>query len=166
MTDNSKLISEWQQKIQQNFGEEGKLYEYLTETLENFFYRYLETTEDKGLKVRELAPRVLGARSRESQWREILKINNPLVKPSLLDEAKANPRASGAKTEYELSVEVKELSAQRGELMIKAIIRWDGRDFSDPTKCSEKKILFTYNELSEFRKKLALRLEEACEYFN
>lgn len=166
MTDNSKLILDWQEKVKQSFGDEGKLFEYLFETLENFFYRYLETSENKNLRVQELAPGIYGARSFEGNLVDALKIKNPIAKPGMIEMAKSIPRSQAPKVRYELSTEVRELTAERGQLIIRAVIHWDFPEFSDSSKSAEKRIDFVYRELAQFRKELALHLEEACEHFS
>jgi hypothetical protein len=166
MTDNSKLIADWQEKVKKSFGDEARLYDYLFETLENFFYRYLETSESRQLKVQELAPSIYGAQSFEGNLVEALKLKNPQAKPGMIEMAKSIPRSQTPKVRYELSVEVKELTSERGFLSIRAIIDWDFPNYSDPEKRAEKRIDFRYQELAQFRKELALKLEDVCEFFS
>lgn len=166
MTDNSKLIQDWQDKVKKSFGDEGKLYEYLFETMENFFYRYLETSENKNLKVQELAPKCYGAESFESNMVDALKIKNPAAKPGMIDMAKTIPRDQKPKVRYRLMTEVKEFGAENGHLVLLAEIHWDFPSYSDKTKSAVKKVDFKYQELAQFRKELALRLEDVCEFFS
>lgn len=166
MTDNSKLIQDWQDKVKKSFGDEGKLYEYLFETLENFFYRYLETSEYKNLKVQELAPKCYGAESFESNMLEALKIKNPQAKPGMIEMAKSIPRDQKPRVRYRLMTEVKEFGVETGHLVVMAEIHWDFPTYSDHTKSASKKVDLKYQELAQFRKELALKLEEACEFFS
>lgn len=166
MTDNTKLIADWQEKVKKSFGDEARLYDYLFETLENFFYRYLETSETRQLKVQELAPSIYGARSFESNLVEALKLKNPQAKPGMIEMAKTIPRSQTPKVRYELSIEVKELTAERGVLWIRAVIDWGFPDYASSERRAEKKVEFRYQELAQFRKELALKLEDACEFFS
>lgn len=165
MSDNAKVIGDWQDKVRQTFGDETKLYEYLFETLENFFYRYLETTDDKGLKVAALGEKTFGAVSLESSMVEALKIKNPEAKPGIMELAKSVPKAQKPQVQYGLRVKVDELDADRGHLVIMASISWDFPNFSAREKSVVKKVDFKWQELAQFRKELALKLEEACELF-
>lgn len=166
MTDNSKLIQDWQDKVKKSFGDEGKLYEYLFETMENFFYRYLETSENKNLKVQELAPKCYGAQSFESNMLEALKIKNPVAKPGMIEMAKTIPRDQKPAVRYCLMTEVKEFGAEVGHMILIAEINWDFPTYQDASKSAAKKVEFKYNELAQFRKELALKLEEVCDFFN
>jgi hypothetical protein len=166
MTDNSKLIQDWQDKVKKSFGDERKLYEYLFETMENFFYRYLETTENKGLKVQELQPKCYGAESFESNMLEALKIKNLEAKPGMIEMAKTISRDQKPKVRYRLMTEVKELGPESGHLVLIAEIHWDFPSYQDVTKSAAKKVDFKYQEFAQFRKELALKLEEACEFFS
>ena len=166
MSDNAKVIGDWQDKVRQTFGDESKLYEYLFETLENFFYRYLETTENKGLKVSALAEKTFGAMSFESNMVDALKLKNPMAKPGIMELAKTIPKAQKPLIQYGLQVKVEELVAERGHLVIISSINWDFPQFLNQEKITSKKVDFKWQELAQFRKELALKLEEACELFN
>ena len=76
MSDTTKQINEWQDKLKHSFDDEGKLHDYLISTMDNFLYRYMETAETKNLKAFEMAPYIYGAESFESSMVEALKIEN------------------------------------------------------------------------------------------
>lgn len=160
-----KQIQDWQEKVRSTFGEQSKLYEYLFETMDNFYYRYLETTTDKGLKTTALAPHLWGARSVETSMVDALKLQNPVAKKGIIELAKNVPKAQGPAVQYELIADVEELTADHGEIQFVSSINWGFPDFDDP-KCQQKKtVVFKYEDLGQFRKQLALKLEEACELF-
>jgi hypothetical protein len=165
MSDNSKVIQDWQDKLKHSFDDEGKLHDYLIKTLDNFLYRYLETSEDKNLITTELAPYIYGAESFESSMVEALKISNPKVKPGIQELAKSVPKAQKPQVRYSLKVQIQDLQPERGELVISSQIHWDFPQFIDPSKSFQKNVVFKYSDLGQFRKELALKLEEACELF-
>jgi hypothetical protein len=165
MNDSTKQIQEWQEKLRSGFGDASKLQEYLFETLNNFYYRYLETTQNKNLATQELAPHAWGTLSYETNMVEALKTKNPLTKSHLIDFAKAHPKATNPRIRYGLWVEVKELKAEHGELKIISEVSWDFPEFLNKEKGARKTIVFKYDDLGVFRKELAKKLEEACELF-
>lgn len=163
MTD--KQIQEWQEKVRQSFGDESKLFEYLFETMDNFYYRYLETTTDKNLKTGPLAPHLWGARSAEGSMVDALKIENPVAKKGIIELAKAVPKAQGPRVQYELMADVEELTPDHGEIIFVSSINWGFPDYDDPARQFKKTVTFKYEDLAQFRKELALKLEEACSIF-
>ena len=158
-------IADWQEKVRASFGDEAKLYEYLFETMDNFYYRYIETTLNKDLKTTSLAPHLWGARSQESDMVQALKITNPVAKKGIMELAKSVPKAQGPAVQYELLANVEELTADHGEIHIVSVINWGWPDFDDKNKQFKKTVVFKYSDLAEFRKQLALKLEEACSIF-
>jgi hypothetical protein len=158
-------IQAWQEKVQRTFGEQSKLYEYLFDTMDNFYYRYLETSSDKDLKTTSLAPHLWGIRTTESSMVDALKIQNPVAKKGIIELAKAVPKAMGPSVQYELLADVEELQADHGEIQFVAAINWGFPDFDDVSKQFKKTVVFRYEDLGQFRKELALKLEEVCEIF-
>ena len=165
MSDNDKVIHDWQDKLKHSFDDDKKLYEYLFETMENFFYRYLETTENKNLKVFQIAPHIFGAESFESNMVDALKTKNAVSKAGIMELAKAVPKAQKPLVKYRLDARVHELTADKGHLVITASVNWDFPQFFDKTKVNKKEVDFKYSDLGQFRKELALKLESACELF-
>lgn len=160
-----KQILEWQEKVRSTFGDEGQLYNYLFETMDNFYYRYLETTVDQNLKTMKLSDHIWGARSRETSMVDALKITNPAAKKGMIEMAKAHPKSENPEVRYELSANVERLTIDQGKLTLTSKIDWGFPDFNDPSKVYSKKVIFTYEDLAQFRKELALKLEEVCEGF-
>ncbi len=166
MTDNSKLIQDWQDKVKHSFDDEGKLHDYLLHTIDNFLYRYLETSIDKDLKTQEIAPFIYGAHSFESNMVQALKITNLEARNGIKELAKAIPKSEGPKVKYTLEVQLKEFGPERGHLVITAIVNWDFPHYTDRSKMMKKDVEFKYKDIGQFRKELALRLESACELFS
>lgn len=160
-----KQIQEWQEKIRSSFGDEARLLEYLFQTMDNFYYRYIETTTDKNLKTIPLAPHIWGAKSVEPSMVDALKLQNPIAKKGIIELAKSVPKAQGPGVQYELLCNVEELTVDKGKLQIVSIINWGWPDFGDENRAFKKTVKFEYHDLAQFRKELALKLEEACEIF-
>ncbi len=160
-----KQIQDWREKVRSDFNDQSKLYEYLFETMDNFYYRYLETTTDKNLKTVPLAPHLWGARSSEGSMVEALKLQNPIPKKGIIELAKNVPKAQGPSVQYELLANIEELTAEHGKIQFVSSINWGYPDYDDPKRQFKKTVIFEYDDLGQFRKQLALKLEEACEVF-
>jgi len=133
--------------------------------MENFFYRYLETSESKNLKVSELGEKHYGAYSFETDMVTALKIQDKEIKYGIMELAKSVPKAQKPMVRYGLSVKVHQLTADEGHLDFFTEVNWNFPEFGTE-KQKVKKIVFKYKDLNEFRKHLALKLEEACEAFS
>lgn len=160
-----KQIQDWQEKVRQSFGDESKLYEYLFETMNNFYYRYLETTTHQDLKTSALGPHLWGARSSETSMVDALKLQNPIAKKGIIELAKSVPKSQGPEVRYELLANVKELTPNHGVIRFTSKINWGFPDFNDPSKTTGEELTFKYEDLGQFRKELALKLEDVCEIF-
>jgi hypothetical protein len=160
-----QIIHDWQEKVRSSFGDESKLYEYLFQTMDNFYYRYLETTLNQDLKTTALAPHLWGARSTETSMVDALKITNPVAKKGIMELAKTVPKAQGPSVQYELMCDVEELTPDHGEIQFVAQINWGFPDFENKEKQFKKTVVFKYEDLAQFRKELALKLEDVCGIF-
>jgi hypothetical protein len=166
MSDSTKQIEDWKNKVRSAFGESSRLYDYLFETMDNFYYRYLETVESQNLKTSQLGECVWGAVSFESSMVEALKVKQPVAHTGILELAKRVPKAQKPLVRYGLWVEVRELDPERGHLILTSEIAWDFPDFKDQGKTFRKNIDFKYQDFQVYRKELALKLEEACSLFS
>src|SRR5690554_5243936 len=160
-----KKIEEQKLKIASHFSDSQALLDYLIETLNNFFYRYLETTQSQNLHTQEIGPKQWRAQSMETDSMEILKIKNPSVRPHLISAAKSLGSKGGLKVTYTLGVEPKELAPEHGTILIFAKIDWSETPLEMEKTSEEKRVHFNYDSLQEFRKNFALKLEEVCEIF-
>lgn len=163
--DEKEIIENWQEKVRASFGEKERLYEYLFQTMDNFYYRYIETTQDQGLKTRQLGEHLWGAVSEESSMVDALKIKNPIAKKGIIDLAKFTPREEHPKVRYTIAADVKKLLPESGSINFIAEINWGFPEFNDETKLQRKVVNFKYNDIAEYRKELALSLEEISEIF-
>lgn len=160
-----QLIQDWQEKVRKSYGDESKMFEYLFQTMDNFYYRYLETTSDRDLKTKSFGPHLWGARSEETSMVDALKLTNPVAKRGIIDLAKTVPKTMGPKVKYELTCDVQELTIEHGKIVLAALINWGHPDYNDPNKMQKKSLTFTYSDLGQFRKELAQKLEEVSEIF-
>ncbi len=165
MKNEEELIQEKAQELRASFEDPHKLYDYLFETLDNFYYRYIETEASKNLKTQELGHHLYGARAFEKDMMTALKKPHPDAKAGIIEMAKTYPKAQSPSVRYTLMAKVDSLEADSGKLKIVSEINWGFPEFSDPSKLIQKTVDFSYDDLSEFRKKLALKLEEASELF-
>src|SRR5690606_8494268 len=134
--------SEQQAKIKDLFADDHKLYEYLFQTMDNFYYRYLETTENKNLKTFQIAPHIYGAESYEVSMVEALKISNPVIKAGIMDLAKKVPKAEKPKVKYRLDTRLLDFNSEKGHLKITASVSWDFPHFFDKEKIKTKEVDF------------------------
>lgn len=158
-------INEQKQKLAAHFSDSQALLDYLFATLNKFYYRYLETTQTQNLHTTEIAPKVWGAQSVETNSMEILKIKNPAIRTHLINAAKALGTKGGLKVTYTLGIEPKELTTEKGEILVFARVDWSESPVEMDKSIETKEIKFHYHSLTEFRKQFALKLEEVCEIF-
>jgi hypothetical protein len=165
MKNEKELIEDKARELRASFEDPHKLYDYLFETLDNFYHRYIETEASKDLKTQELAPKTYGAYALEKDMMMALKKPHPDAKAGIIEMAKTYPKSEAPAVRYGLMAKVDSLEADSGKLKIFAEINWGFPDFSDKSKLIQKTVEFSYNDLSVFRKQLALNLEQAAELF-
>lgn len=165
MKNEEELIHEKAEALRASFEDPHKLYDYLFFTLDNFYHRYIETEVSKNLKTQELAPKTYGAYALEKDMMLALKKPHADAKAGIIEMAKTYPKAQGPAVRYGLMAKVDSLEADSGSLKIISEINWGFPDFADKSKLIQKVVSFSYDDLSVFRKQLALKLEEACELF-
>jgi hypothetical protein len=158
-------ISDWQEKVRQTYGDEGRMFEYLFHTMDNFYYRYLETSVSKDLKTSALGPHLWGAHSEEPSMVDALKITNPIAKKGIMELAKSVPKALAPKVTYSLTADVQKLTPENGRIILKSSIHWGHPEFKGTETMTEKQIVFEYSDLGQFRKELAQKLQEVSGIF-
>lgn len=158
-------IEEQKQKISSHFSDSQVLLDYLIDTMNNFFHRYIETTQSRDIMTTELSPKRWGGESVENNSMEILKIKNPQIRPHLIAAAKSLGAKGGLKVRNTIGIEPKVMNAENGELIIFSKVDWSETPLQMEKNCEEKIVHFKYQSLSQFRKELALKLEEVCEIF-
>ncbi|HXH76582.1 MAG TPA: hypothetical protein VNJ08_16540 [Bacteriovoracaceae bacterium] len=150
-------IHDWQEKVRSSFGDEARLYQYMFETLDNFYYRYIETGLSKDLKTTELSPGIWGAISFENDMVQALKVQSHETKAVVMELAKSVPKSQNPQIRYSIKANVRELTAEHGYVIFETEVQG--------LQSVKKEVIFKYGELAQFRKELALKLEAACEIF-
>jgi len=150
-------IELWQEKLHHDFGDSKKLYDFIFHTLDQFYHRYIETTDMKDLRTTAIAPNTFGAESFETNVLEFLKIKHPESKKILIDLAKKIPKSDNPTAYFSLKIYIDSLSTDKGKLIITSEVRG--------LESFKKEMVLEYNDLTHLRKNLALRLEECCEIF-
>jgi hypothetical protein len=165
MENNQKLIQQWQDKVRSSFGDKSNLYSYLFETMDNFYYRYIETTQDRDLKTQQLAENLWGSTSTETSMVDALKLQQAEAKKGIIELAKRVPKSQGPAVKYALTAEIKQFDVDVGHIIFTAEINWGFPDFKNESSRMRKVVEFKYQELAQFRKELALKLEDVCSIF-
>lgn len=151
---------QWQQKLHESYQNSDALLKFILLTLDSFSHRYLTNPETK------LMDSVILLESREENLGTALKIKDSEIKEGIKNLAKSVDRAEKPALVSRIWVEIKELKADKGEILVKSEMNWSHpRHLSD---ASEKKIKiqkFLWDDLTLFRKGFPLALEEVCELF-
>jgi hypothetical protein len=82
-----------------------------------------------------------------------------------MELAKSVPKSKKPMVKYSLHAQIKELTPDKGHILITSYIDWDFPHFVDRSKRIRKEIDFKYSDLGQFRKELALKIDSACEIF-
>jgi hypothetical protein len=159
-------IKEWQERVQQSFSGETALLEFVLQTLDNFIYRYLETSLSSNLKAEPLGKQTWGVTSLENSMVNALKISDPKALDGIKQLARSVPKSQNPTVQYHLRIEVRHLTTDQGEIMIESKVNWNFPTHEkDLDKEVVKKNLFKYSELQELRKKFPLAMETSCSLF-
>ena len=161
------LKKEFEEKIKNVFGNDQALMDYFLQTKKNFLYRYLETSSDKDIAILQTDPKTLKAKSFENNLGTALKISAPEIKEGVKALAKSIPKESLPKVEYSLTTHFESLTPNYGKLILEAKVSWNFPEFLEKIGTFKKKtVIFEYNDITIYRKQLALKFEEVCELFN
>ena len=154
-------------KIHAHFRDHQAYLDYALQTKKNFLYRYLETSTDKDLKIKNFDEKTLLAESFEPNMGEAFKILDPEVKEGIKTLAKTVARELKPQVKYSLKTVFEELRGDSGRILIESKINWNFPDYVDAKGLyKNKRVVFEYKDPNIFRKELALKYEEACELFN
>lgn len=166
MNDINNLKKELDEKIHNLFKDNQAYMDYLLQTKNNFLYRYLETSNDKNIKITNLDSKTLIAKSHESNMGDAFKISDKDIKEGIKALAKSVPRENKPAVEYSLKTTLDDVRGDQGRITIEATVNWDFPAFEKKQgSYKSKKVFFEYNDPNVFRKELALKYEEACEIF-
>lgn len=159
-----ELQKELDQKISNSFKSEDAYVDYMGQTLKSFAFRYLPThTESKMSAFKE--EHYFGIESFENNMGNAFKILDSDIKAGIKSLAKSIPMSEKPEVRYRLGIDIRELSKERGKLVLISEIHWGFPAFLDQQK-KQKKLNFDFDNLHDFRKLLALRLEDVADLFN
>ncbi len=150
----------WQQKLHESYQNSDNLLQFISLTLDSISYRYLIDP-----KMSFQNDRIL-SESREENLGAALKISDPEIKEAVKALAKSVPREAKPGVVTRIWVELIELKADQGEIIVSSEVNWDHpKHLSDTClkKIKTKKLL--WDDLTLFRKGFPLALEEVCDLF-
>lgn len=166
MNDLSNLKKELDEKIHNLFKDNQAYLDYILQTKQNFLYRFLETSNDKNLKIESVDAKTLVATSYENNMGEAFKIADPEIKEGIKNLAKSVPREQKPRVQYSLKTVVDDFKGDNGKIGLIAKVNWNFPEFSDEKGTYKlKQVVFEYHDPNVFRKQLALKYEEVCEIF-
>jgi hypothetical protein len=127
--------------------------------LENFAYRYLETSKMKGIKCQSEGSR-FWVESIEPNIIEALKWTNPELKSRLIDLCKKYPGSQSKEIKIRMVIETRTIN--QNTIKCLACLFWQL-----PSGCEEigieKSVEFYFDDPIELRNKHAILLEKVCE---
>ncbi len=160
MTDDlNKWKREHSANIEQELGTDEGLHKYIATTLNNFIHRYIKTdyTPEVELQIPQN-----GFFLAEGEERDMLKValteNQNILKAISQNDISA--------IRYILMVSVAEFNGKAGKINLVAVAHWGAPDFLPQSpKQDIKKLLYTFNDVMDFRNNFAKYIEEVCEVF-
>ena len=161
-----ELKKDLDEKIKNHYNSNEALISYFNQTFESFIHRYLETTSTKDVKSEEVSPLNFVAISYESNMGEAFKISQTKIKEGIKNLAKTVPKEKNPRVQYKLQAKFTELTPTHGTIILESSVNWDFPDFASVIEKSQNKIVkFNFYDISDYRKNLALKLEDVCELF-
>lgn len=159
--DKEKLTEEMNSKNRDWLLESDGVASLFIHNLENFAYRYLETSVDKGIKC-FIDGDLYQVKSCEPSIIEALKWDNPELKKSLIDLCKKYPGKASQELRINLSLETKMLGENKNEC--KAMITCSFPS-GETVTLFEKVASMSFDDPIELRNKHAALLEEVSVIF-
>lgn len=153
------------QKIANFFKGENAYVEYMGETLKSFAFRYLPSHESARMEIFRENANLFGVESFENNMGNAFKIKDLDIKNGIKQLAKSVPMSEKPEVRFRIGVNIREISGERGSVDLISEVHWGFPHFNDQNK-KQKKLLFKFENVHEFRKNLALRLEDVAELFN
>ena len=145
------------------FGHASEVLSYIEFTLNNFCHRYMDTSTQSNIKT-QIDGDLFYAESIEGNILEALKISYRPVKDKVIALAKKYPtQKENQRVKFILEVNVVDLQSNSGELKISSVVQCDYPKYQNMDLEIRKTIQYTYDDILDFRKELALKLEEVCE---
>jgi hypothetical protein len=162
----NELKQELEAKLKTTYQEKSKIIEYIVKTLENFAFRYMETSLNQNIKAQIVSHDKILLESYEDNLGHAFKIQNSEIKNEIKNLAKSVDKNLKPRVKYKLELEVKNLSSESGTLVLTSTVNWNYPENLDTNnKYKQKNLIFTYNDIFELRKNLALKIEEVCDLF-
>ncbi len=159
--DKEKLTEEMNSKNREWLIESDGVSALFIHNLENFAYRYLETSTDKGIKC-VVDGDVFRVQSCEPSILEALKWDNPDLKKSLIDLCKKYPGKASQELRINLCIETKMLGEHKNECS--AFIKCQVPS-GESTTLFEKTTSMSFDDPIELRNRHAALLEEVSVIF-
>ncbi len=160
--DKEKLTQEMNSKNREWMLESDGVASLFIHNLENFAYRYLETSTDKGIKC-EMVGGVYRVEACEPSVLVALKWDNPTLKKLLIDLCKKYPGKLSQEIRLKLSLETQLLDPENVECA--AFIKYIPPNSDEVVVLLEKKTSMHFEDPIELRNKHAALLEEVSEIF-
>ncbi|GEM_PF-1062588 len=163
------LKKEQEQKAREDLRENG-LDHLISFTLDNFAYRYLETSSTKNIVTQFNGKNLYTVTSFEEDPMSALKISDSNAKKGVIGLAKkfSSTKGVGLRVRYQISCDISDVSSNgSGSIVLAASINWNmDNDFiSDKEMESVKSISFEFSDPLVLRNKLAALLEDICLIF-
>ena len=157
---------EWEDKIRASYAGSDQLLKFMTETMENFAYRYISTSKSASPKVVATSETTLSVTTLEDSMVNALKTANPAAKVGITELARRVPKAQAPSVQYRLSCQIHTLKPDQGKLILSAQINWN---FPTHEAASEQQVTayktFTWDDLQVFRKGFPLAVQEVADLF-
>ncbi|WP_412463303.1 hypothetical protein [Halobacteriovorax sp. RT-2-6] len=159
--DKEKLTEEMNSKNREWLIESDGVSALFIHNLENFAYRYLETSTDKGIKC-VVDGELYQVKSTEPSIIEALKWDNPELKKSLIDLCKKYPGKASKELRVNLSLETKMLGEHKNECSAHITCLLPN---GESLILFEKTTSMSFDDPIELRNKHAALLEEVSVIF-
>jgi len=138
-------------------------------TLDNFAFRYLETSHSKNIQTEFLGEGIYSVHSFELEPMSALKIQDQKAKKGIVTLAKrfSSTKGVGLKVKLELLCDTSKVVNGSGTIQCHAVINWNmDNDFEDDIDFTSKKsVSYDFSDILDLRNKLALLLEDVCTIF-
>ena len=156
----------WEEKIRATYANSSQLLIFITETMNNFAYRYISNSEYPSPTVNFLNETTLEVCSLENNMGNALKMAHPEIKTGVKQLAKAIPHTQKPTVKYSIVCKLDKLTPDHGKLQVKAIVNWN---FPTHDSNPESEVIshktFVWDDLQVFRKGFPLAIQEVCDLF-
>ena len=166
MEDLDKWKAEHTENLQEKFSNPDFVRNHILGTLENFLYRYLDSSTGSG-GVQEIQTGFLVAEYLEPSMKECLKFKNEKAHEGILSLAKSVPKKEKPAVLMRLSCQILSWSDGHYVLNISSLVDWGFPKYESnetTSLCLSNKL--ELKEVLDLRTELPLALEKACELFN